>query len=342
MFPAGWLTFPDGWLWGLGTSAGLAWGSRPRFALEGLPTRCTWAKLAMQHPSPIPFSRLHGQVAVITGASRGIGRAIAVAFGLGGASVACISRTASETQSLIHEINSNPRSGRAISIVYDLTNITGIPTLLSSIEAQLGPITILVNNAGIALIHSLAQQQPDVSAWEKLITTNLTSPMTMTYSVLPSMLARGTGTIISIGSRNAVCDIPYTSAYSVAKTGLLKMHQSVEVEVGGRGVYNYYLQPGNVDTGILEREGAVDEWSLRGDEGVGTTVERVRGARKVLAEMVAEACVMLVVEEESRLLSGRYVDLEQDIEEVLQDLREGERSDFVRRGLYRLKVESLC
>ncbi|KAH6635888.1 hypothetical protein F5144DRAFT_644139 [Chaetomium tenue] len=286
---------------------------------------------------------LRDQVAVVTGAGRGIGRAIALAFGLAGASVACIARTEAEAQSIVDEINANrPTSGgSAIAMVYDLTNIPGIPALLSSVEAQLGPITILINNAGIAMVHALGQHNPNLFAWEKVITTNLTSPLAMMSCILPSMLARLRGTIVSIGSRNAAHDIPYTWAYSVAKTGLLKMHQIVEAEVGGRGVYNYYLQPGNVDTGILEREGAVDEVSLKGDGGLSKMVDMVNEARKISAEVVAEACVVLVTDEASRLLSGKYVDLEQDIEGILEDLRRGKGSECARRDLYRLKVESL-
>lgn len=304
----------------------------------------------LDQPTPPRPPRLKGHVAVVTGAGRGIGRAIALTFGSEGASVACISRTEAEIQSVVDEIHNQTHSitksnthasGRAIALVYDLTNIPGIPGLLSSIESQLGPITILVNNAGIALVNALEQHNPNILAWEKVITTNLTSSSAFICSVLPSMLSRSSGTIISIGSRNATYDIPYTSAYSVAKTGLLKMHQNMEVEVGGRGVWNYYLQPGNVGTGILEREGAVDEVSLRGYEGVRKMVERVKEARKISAEMVAEACVMLVANEESLLLSGKYVDLEQDVDKILEDLRKGEDAECVRRNLYRLKIESL-
>ncbi|KAM7214594.1 NAD(P)-binding protein [Rhypophila decipiens] len=303
--------------------------------------------------------RLHGHVALVTGAGRGIGRAIALAFGSEGARVVCISRTKTEIAAVAETINNmndsqsaddDTKQPAAVPIVYDLRNLDGIPDLLQEVESQLGgSVTILVNNAGIAAIGSLATcNQDTIKEWTDVITTNLTAPATLTWSVLPSMLRRKQGTIISIGSRNAAIDIPYTSAYSVAKTGLLKLHQSIEAEVGGDsasgGVYNYYLQPGNVDkTGILDRAGAVDETH----EGVRRAVEMVRQMKgKMLPEMIGQACVMLAVgaddpEDPTSLLSGLYVDLDQDIDSVIQDLMKQGEGECKRRQLYKLKVESL-
>lgn len=298
--------------------------------------------------APVTLPRLNGHVAVVTGASRGIGRAIALALGSEGASVACISRTSSEIQSTADEINLHG-PGRAIAIVHDLTDIPGIAALLASVEAQLGggPVSILINNAGIALVDSLEQHRPPsaraaADEWARVITTNLTAPSALACSVLPTMLSRaGGGTIISIGSRNAAFDVPYTCAYSVAKAGLMKLHQSVEAEIGGQGVYNYYLQPGNVDTGILDRDGAVDGTSLRLSGGVQRTLERIRRAPTTPAELVALACVKLITDPDSRLLSGLYVDLDHDIDRVLDDLKRGGDAECVKRNLYRLKIETL-
>ncbi|KAK0636141.1 hypothetical protein B0T17DRAFT_612916 [Bombardia bombarda] len=155
------------------------------------------------------------------------------------------------------------------------------------------------------------------------------------------MLSNGRGTVISIGSRNAAFDIPYTCAYSVAKTGLLKLHQNIEAEIGGRGVYSYYLQPGNVDTDILDRPGAVDETSLRHHEDVCHAIETVQRKAKRPSEFVAEACVMLITDADSRLLSGLYVDLDQDVNRILDDLRKGENGECAKRSLYKLKISSL-
>lgn len=85
----------------------------------------------------------------------------------------------------------------AIAVVYNVTDIAGIPTLLASVASQLGPVTILVNSAGIALISTLDHHGPGVAAtWEKVITTNLTGPAAFMCSVLPAMLAHGRGTIL--------------------------------------------------------------------------------------------------------------------------------------------------
>ncbi|KAK4222455.1 hypothetical protein QBC38DRAFT_549240 [Podospora fimiseda] len=125
-----------------------------------------------------------------------------------------------------------------------------------------------------------------MAMWQHIITANLTAPVAFASAVLPSMLDRRTGTIISIGNRNATLDIPFMSAYSVAKPGLLKFHQKLEREIGGRGVFNYYLQPGNVATDILARAGTVDQFNLEYNEKLRDCKELIAKVPKIKAEVV--------------------------------------------------------
>lgn len=283
---------------------------------------------------------LSGQVVIVTGAGRGIGRAIAIAFGFAGAHVACISRTSSEIESVAAVINASGAS-KAISIVYDLSDINGIPSLIADIHRSLGnAVDILVNNAGIARIDAL-ECKLNMGIWQQVITTNLTSPVALTCELIPSMLARRSGTIISIGSRNAAFDIPYASAYSVAKTALLKFHQNLECEIGGRGVRSYYLQPGNIETSIGDGPGVVDNVSLHRVEGVRRMMTQLSNHPKSRPEMVAEACIILATDQDSSLLSGFYIDLDRNVDEMLDDIRKGKDSMCVQRKLHKLKIETL-
>lgn len=283
---------------------------------------------------------LLGQVVIVTGAGRGIGRAIAIAFGSAGAHVACISRTRSEVESVAAVINASTAS-RALPIVYELSDISGVPGLIADIHQSLGkPVDILVNNAGMARIDAL-ECQLDMGIWQQVIKTNLTSPVALACELLPSMLARGSGTIISIGSRNAAFDIPYASAYSASKTALLRFHQNLECEIGGEGVRSYYLQPGNIETSIIDRPGAVDDVSLHRVEGVRRMMSQLSNCPKFRPEMVADACVMLATHQDAPLLSGLYIDLNRNIDKILEDLRKGRESICMQRKLHKLKVEIL-
>ncbi|KAK1750106.1 NAD(P)-binding protein [Echria macrotheca] len=296
---------------------------------------------------------LSEEVVVVTGAGRGIGRAIAVAFGAEGAHVVCISRTQSELESVVAEIEEAKPAARpalsstkhlpaAIAIVHDLSDPATIPALVDKIHRCLGktPVDILVNNAGIARFEAL-QSGVDLRIYQCVLNTNLSSPISLTLSLLPEMLRNERGIIISIGSRSAGMDIPFSSAYSVSKTGLLKFHQTLEQEVGGKGILNYYLQPGNIATGIMDPKTAQCDES-KYVYGFGMAMSRLRWLPKDKPERVAEACVLLVTERDAARMSGLYVDLDEDVGALIEDLgKEKDKSVVKTRGLNKLKVETL-
>lgn len=192
-----------------------------------------------------------------------------------------------------------------------------------------------------------------METWNKVIATNLTGPVALTYQFLPGMLAAaaGDGCIMSVGSRNAVVPVPFMAAYNVSKTGLLKFHETLEREVGSthRGVRNFYVVPGNIpETGILKREDSVDERSYRESERVRNMVERIEDAGKkgdtaaTRAQEFAEVCVRLAaMGKDAEILSGRYVDAERDVEALLEDAKKGKESKICKMGLYQLKVDRL-
>ncbi|KAH8807702.1 hypothetical protein F5884DRAFT_752284 [Xylogone sp. PMI_703] len=142
---------------------------------------------------------------------------------------------------------------------------------------------------------------------------------------------------MSIDSQNAALAIPYGGAYSIVKTALLKFHHNLESEVKGRGVYSYYLQPGS----ILDRPGVVDNKSLHRVKRFRHLISQLSTCSKSSPEAVASVCIMLATHQDAPLLSGIYVDLDGNIDEILDDLRKGRDSICVQRKLYRLKVDTL-
>ncbi len=281
-----------------------------------------------------------GRTALVTGAGRGIGRAIAIAFAHAGYNVACVSRTQSEVDNVAAVINlTTPYE--AGSFVCDCSDANALHTLVRDVQKWNDrPIHVLVNNAGRARVDAV-EHQSTMAPWQRIMDTNLNGPVALIYQVLPDMLARGSGVVISIGSRNAIYTVPYMSAYSVSKTGLFRFHQNLEREIGDRGVVNFFVIPGLVASSILEPEDAIDRASVDASPGVQRTVECLTGAKMGSAEPVANLCVRLALDVSFRLLSGRFVDTEDNLETILEDLRQGERSRCVTESLYMMRVDKL-
>ncbi|KAJ5626532.1 NAD(P)-binding protein [Penicillium herquei] len=281
---------------------------------------------------------LSGQTALVTGAGRGIGRAIAIAMAQAGARVACVSRTQSEVDDVALFINSTLHS-EAKSFPWDISDIDSVPDLIKQINHWVErPIDIIVNCAGVARIEAI-ECGLDMEIWQKVIATNLMAPVALINQVVPGMLSRGNGCIISIGTRNAVCDMPFTSSYSVSKTGLLKFHHTLECEVEGRGLYNYYLQPGNIATTILSAPNAVDSNSFEHVNGVCQMIQRVSNTKKGSPAVTAQVCVMLAAGL-AKELSGRYIDLQQGLEGILNTLCTYTGNDAQKDELFKLTVKN--
>ena len=193
-----------------------------------------------------PTLSLTGRTALVTGASRGIGRAIALSLAGAGAAVACAARARDQIESTAAAIEASGGHARAFQL--DVTNGGQVRAFVKDAEAALGPIDILVNNAGV----TLDKPTLDVSdeEWDHVLVTNLTSMFRCARAVAPGMIARGRGKIINLGSMYGVLGVPRYAAYCASKAAVGGLTRSLAAEWARHGIQVNCLAPGYVNTDI--------------------------------------------------------------------------------------------
>lgn len=198
------------------------------------------------------MSQLAKRVALVTGAGRGIGRAIALAFAAEGAAVALTARTTAELSDAVDAIHS--AGGTALALPADLADRQVPQQLVDEVEQALGPVEILVNNAGIG---SSASPRPliefDDEFWDLTLAVNLTAPYLLCKAVLPGMLARRWGRIITVASINGKVGSLHGAAYAASKHGVLGLTRTLALEVAGHGITVNAICPGPVHTVMNDR-----------------------------------------------------------------------------------------
>lgn len=187
---------------------------------------------------------LKGEIALVTGASRGIGLAIALELGRRGATVVGTATSAGGADSIGKALADNGIQGRGA--VLDVTNAASIEALLKDMEANGGMPTILVNNAGITRDNLLLRMSEE--EWDSILDTNLKSVFRMTKAVLRSMTKARKGRIISISSVVGATGNPGQANYAAAKAGIVGFTKALAREVGSRNITVNAVAPGFIDT----------------------------------------------------------------------------------------------
>ena len=270
----------------------------------------------MPHTGESPLS---GQVALVTGGGRGIGRAIAFALADAGAAVAVIARSQTEVGETASAING--RGGRAIGLTADVTDRIGVDASATEAENLLGPIDILVNNAGVSG-STLPLWETDPDEWWRTIEINLRGPMLFARAVLPSMIRRRSGTIINVGS---YAGIRATTGggfgpYATSKAALVRFTDTLAASTDEYNVRIFTISPGLVHTAMTE---AIDLFQSI-PESAWSPPE---AAASLVVRLAANA---------GTVLNGRFIHVNDNLDELL---REAERIKI--EGLYTLRLLNL-
>ncbi len=185
---------------------------------------------------------------VVTGASRGIGRAVTAHAARRGARVGLIARSRDDLDATLVSIG-----GRGATAAVDIGDAAGVSAAVSSLEAELGPTDVLVANAGIGAYGPFADAGLDEI--DRLVRVNVLGTINTMKAVLPGMLSRGRGHIVVVSSVAGRFGSPFEAAYSATKFAQVGLAEAVSAEVAGRGVGVSVVYPGVVDTSFFEARG---------------------------------------------------------------------------------------
>jgi NAD(P)-dependent dehydrogenase (short-subunit alcohol dehydrogenase family) len=264
------------------------------------------------------------QVALVTGAGRGLGRAFAEALAQQGVKVALTARTEAEIQAAAQAITQS--GGYAIALAGDVTDRQAVEDTVVRAEAELGPIDLLVNNAGRLRALGVVADV-DADDWWREVEINLRGPLLYAKAVLPGMIARRRGRIINVASGAGLGAVAAGSAYSVSKAALIRLSETIAVETEKYGIATFAIHPGTVRTPMnayvhdAEEVGRsapdVQQWFRQlYAEGNDTPIERPVELVLTLASGRADA------------LSGCFLDVRDDIDALIANaatIRQEER-----------------
>jgi NADP-dependent 3-hydroxy acid dehydrogenase YdfG len=266
---------------------------------------------------------------LVTGASRGIGRETSLRFAQAGAHVAALARTSSAIDSLVSEIKMK-YNVPAVAIAGDV--LGDAPSIIKEVEAELGPVDILINNAGKNRMARFTEEK-DLSNWWRVFEINTLAPLALVHALLPSFLARRRGTIITVGSAVADAEVPFLSSYVGSKAAVQKAIQILDSEVRAKGVQNFVIHPG----------ASISELSTGAESIIGEEMKAViAGYAPYMNDTLALAADSMVAlaglaeEDKAGFLSGRYWDVTEDLEELSHKGQQIESED-----LYKLRIRKL-
>ena len=258
---------------------------------------------------------LQGQVAIVTGAGRGFGKAIAKRLAAEGAVVTVTSRTQSQLDAVVAEIEA--AGGRAHAIAADVTDRADVARVVADTRAKLGEVSLFINNAGTpGPFGPIWELDPE--AWWQSQGVHIRAPLLFLREVLPSMIERRSGRVIIVSAIASRMVAPYLSAYCVGKIAQTRIVEELAAETRGRGISAFAIDPGFVFTGIA----AETMNSPDAQKWLPQMVARLRAKKDEKGAdtdlfRCAQRCVDLASGRYDAL-SGKYTELTDDLDAMLR------------------------
>lgn len=234
---------------------------------------------------------------LVTGASRGIGAAIARALAADGHRVACAARAAAPLEAFAASIG-------GLAVPFDVTDRTALAPALARVEAALGPVEVLVSNAGISGSAPFAKVAD--ADWDATIEVNLSAGFRLARAVVPGMVARGFGRVVFVASNAGLAGYAYTAAYCAAKHGVVGLMRSMAVELARTGVTVNAVCPGFVETDMARD--AIDRIAATTGRDAGearAALERLNPQRRLIQPEEVAHAVRGLVDDAARGVNGQ-------------------------------------
>ena len=239
-------------------------------------------------------AEFEGRVALVTGGGRGIGRGISLRLAQEGAAVAVNYRNnAAAADDTVKTIRA--AGGTAIAVQADVTQEDAVTKLVQTVAAELGPVDLLVNNAGV--YDFISHEETTKEVWDNNIVGNLTSAYLVTWAVKPSMIAREFGRIVNIASIAGLDPRPMSIAYSASKAGMIGLTKSVASALAEHNIRCNAVAPGLIETEIID---GVDQGTID------TLIKATPLGRIGTTDDVADVTIFLL-SEQSRFTTGQTI-----------------------------------
>jgi short-subunit dehydrogenase len=202
-------------------------------------------------------------------------------------------------------------------------------------------VDILINNAGISRISPLVSEDQDLDIWWRVYEVNVRAPVALIRTVLPSMVERGSGVVMSTSSQVASLALPVMTAYASSKAAISKFHESLTPELHGTGVLSFAVNPGIVPTELGKADNAINRSAIE-HPAMQAFIGMAQGPRKSHSpECCADLMVTLAAEERCKVLRGHHLNADQELEPVLVEAEKPDKGRIGKDRLYLVNMGEL-